>query len=436
MWKILAVVGSACASFLERYSSELSTVPLGSFVAFDDCKELLSRVMMRTDTLVDELGGDLVEEMRLAIGFESRQEAIRHFFRRNELEVDAILKVMLAGGNDLVLAAAFAKPVAYRSVFAPLADAIRTYLANRKQMCMYDYLPLGLRRMAKYLQYFTPIDHEALPVTPLSKYGHLTLIHDDSLDHRQNFMMEGCILDSSDVYTTRLMDLRAGCAVDLKPGLTLIRVPHQRVLLFSRSGSKEVSVFRSDSIEPKTFTVGRGITGGLAYYFRPERPFEMFVEAFNGADRIFYKVNLDLARPLEIETLEGGETLEIDDSMKRSFLGSTETKRRGSDWLVMSGFGSVVLNTLSVILPLFNLGGGPLQVMSACVTEGDTVAIWQEIERVKLVDRIHALLSRPTTQRGRSVKVITHGVARAVCDVLDIPDIPDDVLAAIAVIAL
>ena len=234
MWSFLALVtiASASSSLLERYSSELSTVPLGSFVALDDFKELLSRVMMRTDILLNEHGVDLVEEMRVELGFETRQNTIEHFFDRNVPELNEVIKNMQSVANDLSIAAAFAKPVAYRSFFAPLAHAIRVYLTNRRQMCLYDSLPRGLRKIEKYLEYFTPIDPETLRVTPLSKHGHLTLIHDDSLESSLNFMIEGCVIYSSDESLTRMIDVRAGCAVAVTSGIQLWLFPFTGLLLF------------------------------------------------------------------------------------------------------------------------------------------------------------------------------------------------------------
>ena len=318
----LLTIASASASLLERYSTRLSTVPLESFVTTNDFKALMCRAMMRTDILLNEHGTDLVEDLTLAIGYETRQEAIQYFRNQNESEMNAVIKAMLAGGNDLVLAAAFARPSFSKSVFAPLADAIRTYLTSRKQMCLYDYLPIGLRRMNKYLEYFTPIDQEALRVTPLSKYGHLTLIHNDSLESKTNLMIEEYILYSTEESSTRLFDIRKGCAVDVKPGISLIGVPRQRTVIVSREN--DVFVYRSDSIEPTILPMKHGFKVGAIYSMRTLKPSVLFIEAVRLHAKIIYRVIVDIDKPLEITTLERVERETLEVSQKKYYFRSAQ----------------------------------------------------------------------------------------------------------------
>lgn len=184
-------------------------------------------------------------------------------------------------------------------------------------------------------------------------------------------------------------------------------------------------MYRSDSIEPTILPINEDFSVSSVYTISASRPLALFLEAASLDDKIAFEVILDIAKPFDISRSEEANN----DAMKKYFFSKAKLERHGSDWLVMSGFGSIVLNTLSVILPFFNIGGGPLEAMSTCLAEEDTIGAWKEIERVELLERIHELVTRHGLQTAQTAQMIAPSIARAVCDILQIADIPDDVVA-------
>ena len=392
MLRILASVTLALSSsVLEHYAGETSSVPLPSFLKFDDVKELIKRLMMRTDVLVDDQVQDVVEALRLDVGYETRVEAIKHFFDRNEPEMYAFLRRILAVNNDIVLAAAISKPVIARAFLAPLSTAISRYITDRRQMCMYDYMPMGLRTMENYLEFFTALKATDFPVTALSPQGFATVLGHDALDGLKTVIIDKSLLYiyDSDYTIQRLIDLRTGCAVAINTSYRVSAIPSKRCLVVAK-GDKGL-VWRSDSVTPTILNISPGFTLEQPDIVGPDQS-DVFIATVNkdsilhSGERYIFpsNVNVPMTITREVDYLSLGYTTE---HFKRVILMTPDLVTCGDKLLVLSGYAMTVIICTCSLLPTLYRGDNSA-LLREYLQRDDLIGVFREFERHRVMKRI------------------------------------------------
>ena len=411
-------------SVFEQYASVTSSVPLPSFVDLDDYKSMMKRVMMRKDVLVDDQGQDVVEALRLELGYVTRAEAIKHFFDRNEPETNAIISRILGAGNDLVLAAAIAKPIS-RSVLQPLTDAVVEYITRRRQMCLYDYMPIGLRSFDKYSEYFTPLDKDEYSITSLSKVGHVTLLDPKIATDSTVNLIERHLLYVSGGDSQLIIDFNRGCLVRVNDNIGMNGAPSSRVVVAKDKLSNTLFIWRSDSVLPTGIPFEEGYRLGDIAMNTDQSPYDVYLVMHRLNEHKFYKFSTSIDQPMRLIPFE--PTTDQDRNWRLFRLGTRTIPHEGKV-LVLSNILIAVLESVCDIIPFFHIAkGSPLEALDDMVRRKDFFAIWAECDRIQLIQRVKKLISSMTPDCSDYNKRFNLGIAHVVAEILELPAVPDDV---------
>ena len=240
----IATCIASTLSPLERSAQSLSSFYIGSYLAFEDYRAIVAPIMHRVSLLLNDQGQDIIEELRLLIKVDTRNEAINHFFYQNVPEISSILRT----SNDIIIALAISR--VSPELLAPLTTVIATYIANKRALCMFDELPVYFRNAENFPKLFTTVDPHAFPVTVASLEGHVTGLPGRAADYNLAYSLDRRFIKyGKPDGSLRFIDTREGCALDVNPGHEIHFVPGTRSLLI-RSG-RVIRVWHRDSTKPE-----------------------------------------------------------------------------------------------------------------------------------------------------------------------------------------
>ena len=397
---LVALCYASASIVFESFADQLSSTTLHAYLKISDYKSLLKRVMMRTGIFEDYRGEDLIEEMRMLIGSETRLDAINHFFERNDPEIDETLNAIIDEENEIVFIAAVAKPAVFRKVFEPITRLVRLYIKGKRQMCMYDYLPIGLRNMDEFLNVFHSVHPTTYPVTSFSRKGHLTMVTDDAETHEQTIMIQSHVMKYTVNGHERLIDVRNGCAVDVKPNFSVFLVPSERFFIVQDSDT--VLAWTSDSATATVLPVKKGYAisslKNVSRLGTRDKTAAVIVSTTNQDSSSFLKLSLKdkslLRRSSKMESLipPGYKAIDYHSSV-------LVEKSVGKHTLIFSKVAYSVLEAVREVLPSLHTlplavtPGHSLSSLMLYIDLDDQVQAWREIENMNLIGRVRDLFA-------------------------------------------
>ena len=246
---------STSVELISRTAEALRLKNDGSFTMWSSFHDLVhpGKLLMRTD-----LGSDSVDKLSEELN-ETKTDAIRHFVNVNRREVKQALNIMRNETSEaltILLGARMTRMLDMPRFVAPLIQAVDTYRERRNHICLYDYLPDGLRNQATYHDYFTPVNVDWYGI--IQGDGQV-LVHlsDEMGNPGYNGLAMGhnilrfAFSDYMSLGVERIVDVENLCAVDLNPRYQNLFVDvKSRSFMIEDTHDATVLIWREDSIHP------------------------------------------------------------------------------------------------------------------------------------------------------------------------------------------
>ena len=247
----------------------------GSFVSLEDFWKLFqpARLMIRTDLFNSPLGVDIVEALRLQLGLQSRNDAIKHFLKFNKPEVKAAMRDMHRSMNEakMILFAVRSNLDDMRIFINPLRHSVSAYLeCKRNRPCLCDSLPSGVRYTEYYDLVFEQLDATNYPVITGDVPGIVAELPSETFEGSNRSF---CGYKNGVIKLPRsIIDLHAKSALRIREPFSLIEFDcDARLLVMLDASTNRVLFWRGDAIEPSTADVSRmadvAVVLGRSHYY-------------------------------------------------------------------------------------------------------------------------------------------------------------------------
>ena len=276
-----AAGNTADASNQPMHTSQLTTgvssILSGSFSSADDLRTLLplERLLVEKPYLfLRPDGRDPLGELATSLGV-TRRQAAKNFIRHNYKQLEPAFDKILASTNDVVIAALAIDPfsVADADLVRPITDVLIDYLRVKADRCMLDLLPHVFQDPAVYDRYFTPLP--GYQVFPNMERGYTAVIPGELIPSTAEHprIVEVTVGDNPIIsikhwsanYAAILVDIRCGCAIEIKrPYLFANFFEVERWLALRDTENAEVHIWRIDSLEPLIVPIP-GVTNFLNF---------------------------------------------------------------------------------------------------------------------------------------------------------------------------
>ena len=233
------------------------------FVSLNEFKSRLNVARMidkGTHLFVDDAGNDMIELMRETLKLSTRQEAVDYFVIHNRKELDFAITKTFNTTSDPIAAILMSQVVSVVSpvMVFPIIKLVAEFLNLIRKPCLIDNLPLYFEDSLNYEAMFTPLDRSAYRVNLKDEgLGMTAILHDKVID--ESWTIKPSTWNSPVVqierqslthpHHTRLVDLRAGCAVDVDPSFRDSAVISSARLMYAwEKASNKLFIWRGDEI--------------------------------------------------------------------------------------------------------------------------------------------------------------------------------------------
>ena len=257
---------SASLDHLSLTAEKMANVAISPFISIDEFKSRFNaaRLLERGTLLfLDDVGNDMIELMRDTLQLSTRQEAVDYFIAHNTVELDfAITKTFITSSDPVaavLMSQAFS--VVNSGMIAPIVQLVSEFLNLIRKPCLIDHLPSYFEDASNYAEMFTPLARSAYRVNLRYEDPSVQGVLHDELIQAPYTKIDVTTWNTSVVHIerqsvtephlnhTRLVDLRAGCAVDVNP---LFRdaslVSQGRIFHAWEKSSDRLFIWRGDEI--------------------------------------------------------------------------------------------------------------------------------------------------------------------------------------------
>lgn len=288
---VTASTEQSILGFLDHNAEELVGSLVGEFITVAEVKMVMNvgRLMMNKDWFVPEGEADPIEELMAQLPTVDRAVAVKHWITHNHAELSIITPQLVRSVGIVKLMAMQVlrnPPVAIvERIAAPLYSAVSVYVMNRRDRCMYDYVPMAFRDPLKYDELFTELDRETTTVRPSDAENFSAYITAQGFIFPfESYLTEtwfnsgvsatvdrdcGIIKLERNAHTlytrTRYLNPKTGCSCEVKSGLrSLTLFPKRRSLFFENIQASQGVLWNvKDYVPTVTFDVP---LGGFADY--------------------------------------------------------------------------------------------------------------------------------------------------------------------------
>ena len=189
----------------------------------------VARLLEEGNMFIDDSGDDLIEIMRSTLHLTTRRDAVDYFMAHNRDEIDTAIVATLSRASDPVVAILMSQSLTlvHPRMVAPIIRLVTEYIDLLHKPCLIDHLPSYFEDPVHYAAMFKPIDRDMYRVTMKDEGGAvLGILHDEVIEAPFTDVVASTwnssvvsIHRTSEIdgnrNHTRLVDLRAGCAVDV-----------------------------------------------------------------------------------------------------------------------------------------------------------------------------------------------------------------------------
>ena len=254
---------SASLDSMTLLAERMTDVSLSPFISIDEFKSRFNvrRLLEKgTRVFLNHAGNDMIEVMREALQVETREEAVAYFMSHNRGELDIAIAGTYNLTSDPVAAILMSQAVTVvnAGMVFPIFQLVAEYLNLIRRPCLIDHLPFYFADAANYAEMFTPLDRSAYRVSRSDQGNGIEgILHNELIEapwsrldiSTWNSTVVSIERQSSKLNQnqTRIVDLRAGCAVDVNPMYSNASVISQgRMFTAWRNSSYELVLWRGD----------------------------------------------------------------------------------------------------------------------------------------------------------------------------------------------
>ena len=261
---VSCIIISVVKATLPLTAEAMSTARLFSYTSLEDLSRgfnVARLILKRVDIFVDADGVDMVDSIRTTLGLRTRQEAAAYIVAHNHPELRLAMSQILTTTSEPSIAILMSQAVTLVDplVVRPIINLVAEYRSLVMKPCLTDSLPILFENPEIYYNMFTPVERSTYRVSR-------NYLADDIIGYLHDEVLQApwteFIVSSTnstvvslqrrsaievDRNQTRIIDLRAGCAVDVNSHFhSAYLLPQLRVLLAWENKPDVLHVWRGD----------------------------------------------------------------------------------------------------------------------------------------------------------------------------------------------